>query len=181
MVGVGAHPQSKVYYEFRVYSSDSRRIINTIYRTDKMYLSSMILEVNNHPLDEEKLLIMTKEGGTTYTVVEINVENSHAREVCQVIGYDIELFKVSEDISTIFVAKFERKKNSFQGFYKLYALDYGVDYNFTENLDTEPIGELGVSIIKHQIIGNTILVLYSLVDQTEKIEIFSKNYSEVVE
>lgn len=181
MVGVGADPRSKVYYKFLIYNSFSRRITSEIKRTNKKYLSSLILEVKNDPHDEDKLVFITKEEETTYTVVEINVENSDEVKLCQIIGNDIELFKISQDVSTIYIAQLEKMEDNSQGISRLYALDWDTDYNFTEDSYPEPIWKWDSGIIKYEVVENAMLIVYSLADQTEKIIIFGKGFSEEID
>ena len=178
LVGIGAKPKSKIYYEFRVFNWNTKRLQQTIIRSNRSNLGGCILEVNNHPSNDDILVFTMKNSSTEYSIVEFNVFTNSMVDEMIINGHDIDFVKVNENLTNVYWAKFQdRVRGSYQGSHKLYSLDYGTDHNLTTGDDYEEIGNLGSSIYASQIIGTSILVKYRKIDDTEIIETFNDNDS----
>ena len=177
LVGIGAKPKSKVFYEFRVYDANTKRLQQTIIRSNRSNLSGCIMEVNNHPSNDDILVFTMKNSTTEYSIVEFNVFTNSMVDEMIINAHDIDFVKVNENLTKVYLAKFQdRARGSYQGSHKLYALDYGTDHNLTTSADEyDDIGDLGSSIYASQIIGTSILVKYRKIDDTEMIETFNDN------
>lgn len=132
------------------------------------------MEVNNHPKEEDLLIFLVKDNPNQFTIVEFNIFANRPELEFTINAYDIDFIKINEDLSSVFLAKYEPKyKGSYTGSHKLYALSYGNDHDLSDNDSTDMIGDLGSSILNKQIIGDSIIVSYRLSDDTEMIETFN--------
>ena len=102
LVGVGAKPLSKIYPEFRVYDSESNKIIGNFSRNGNPATESLMVNVFNNPQDADTVLFLMR-NEYTYTIVEADVIHNESKEIWSISSYDFNFIKLSEDLSWIFV------------------------------------------------------------------------------
>lgn len=101
---VGAKPESKVWYEFRVYDSVTHNITSTVRRLDHDSLSGLLLDVNYNPKDPESLVMIFKEG-PVYSIIEVDLITARTTDLFSITTTSLHSIKLAEDLSQIFVIK----------------------------------------------------------------------------
>ena len=114
LVGVGACPQSKVIYEFRVYDTQTMHIIGTFSRMSHAVAQGLLYDVMCHNEDPDKLVFVFK-NINTYTIVEADMLHNSIEEISEVTDENIYTLEITEDLSTIYIIKNSNKFNSTYG------------------------------------------------------------------
>ena len=113
LVGIGENPQSKIYPEFRVYDSDSKKIIGNFKRKYNPSTESLLVNVFNNPEDSATVLFLMK-SEYTYTIFEADVFHNESKEIWFISSYDFCFIKLSEDLSWIFVGSRRTHKKNYK-------------------------------------------------------------------
>lgn len=102
LVGVGATEKSKMFYEFRIYDSSSKKLVGTFHRQNHEDTKGLLKEVEFHKEDEDTLIFLMVEGYDT-KIVEADIIHNRAQTVSTIIcNDDIEHLRITEDLSTIY-------------------------------------------------------------------------------
>ena len=101
---VGAQAKSNVIYEFRVYNTETLKIIWNFDRTKEYPLLHLMNDVVYNPDNSDSLLFLIKEDNR-YSVVEVDFIQNASTEKWRYTVDNLSFIKISEDLSQVFVAK----------------------------------------------------------------------------
>ena len=99
---IGAQMDSKVYHEFKVYSTDTTQEIAHVRREDHDVLSGLMIDVFHNPKNNDTLIFLMKED-IDYSLIEVNFFKDKIKEVCTYTCSRIKYIKLAEDLSQVFI------------------------------------------------------------------------------
>jgi hypothetical protein len=103
LVGVGAAPDSKCIYEFRIYDSKTGTIVGTFKRQSHQDVcSGKMIEAEFHQDNREKIIIIFS-NAPEYTIVEADIINDEVEVQTSIVSNDLSKIKVAEDLSYVYV------------------------------------------------------------------------------
>ena len=105
LVGVGAVPGSKIYFQFRVYNPETEEIQSTFNRMDHKDCRGKLLEAEFHKDDEDKLIFLMSEDGIILKIVEANMLENTAETISVIKCDSMMSLRIAEDLSTIYLIR----------------------------------------------------------------------------
>jgi len=112
-VGVGATPNSKIFYEFRIYSPETGAIKNTFNRMAHEDCQGKLLEAEFHMEDKNKLIFLMSEDGIRLKIVEADMMHNTAETVSVIECDTMKGLRIAEDLSTIYLIRGMDTYNSY--------------------------------------------------------------------
>jgi hypothetical protein len=171
LVGVGAKPDSKIIYEFRVYDSQSGSIIGNFNRlTHEDICNGKLVEAEFHKDDPDKIIFIFSNSYSEYSIVEADVIHNDAEVKTSITSNDLNKVKIAEDLSYVYVLSGKYDAN-YRYSQNLYTVKYGSDLDLTNNAEN-PIKHLGGWVYGTQIVSNSLIVYYERSSGTLSISMF---------
>ena len=101
---VGAQPKSNIIFEFRVYSSETSKLIWSFDRTKEYHMKHLMMEIVFNPHNRDSLLFIMKEDNQ-YSIIEIDFLKSISTEKWRYVVDNLNIIKIAEDLSQVFIVK----------------------------------------------------------------------------
>ena len=101
---VGAQLNSKTILEFKLYSSQTSKLMWSFDRTKDYNMKSLMMEIIFNPHYCDSLLFIMKEDNQ-YSIIEIDFLKSISTEKWRYIVDNLNFIKIAEDLSQVFIVK----------------------------------------------------------------------------
>ena len=171
LVGVGAKPFSRIFYEFRTYDTDSGAIVGTFNRMAHDETTGNLIDVEFHKDNPDKLIFIISEGVYGYNIIEADMIHNSVKTISNIISNDLKSIKVAEDLSVLYILTSALNYQTYQYSQALYTISYGSDIDLTTS-NKKPVKALGSYVSNSQILNNSLLVYYEKMDGTVAISLF---------
>jgi hypothetical protein len=159
LVGVGAAPDSKCIYEFRIYDSQTGKISGTFKRQSHQDVcSGKMIEAEYHQDNRDKIILIFS-SSPEYTIVEADIMKDEVDVQTSIISNDLSKIKVAEDLSYVYVVARDFDENNHKWDLNLFTVEYGSDLDLVDDAPRS-VKQLGVWIHGIQIIKNYLIVYF---------------------